>query len=276
MDCVKCSFRRAMPGSPFCAVCARGIETVLFAPKREAESVSRRPRHFTGRPARVARSRGSRSEGMLCNLRERERIRQKVSQHLRQIEFVRPKEFDKIRPDIRMIKERRPIDSIGWYDSEICRITLDDDAVKSLSILIRCDPKILGNVVRIHAIFHEALHSYLDDGYVAIDHRLIEHFIHHMMFYLLIDPKHSKELLPDLVGSFGRLSETGSYYRVFLAVHELQPENCRVKDADFGTYPQTWVLDSMSIVRRYHVRDFVDWDKLVFCRNGRIPQSLVE
>lgn len=212
----------------------------------------------------------------MCDLRERERIRRKVSQHLKQIEFVRPKEFNKIRPDIRMIKERRPIDSIGWYDSEARRITLDDDAVNSLSILIRCDPKILGNVIRIHAVFHEALHSYLGDGYFAIDHRLIEHFIHHMMFYLLIDPKHSRDLLPDLVGSFGRLSETGSYYRIFLAVHELQPEDCRVNDADFGAYPQTWVLDSMSVVRRYRVKDYSEWDRHVFCRGGRVIPSCRE
>lgn len=274
MDCVKCSYREAMADSPFCEVCSRGIDNIL-GPTHRADFLSHKPkRSFQRAPS--SGSAKSPPEGAFAHRKERERICRAISEQLEQIPVIRLAEFKRIRPDIRKITERYPFDGIGWYDSRTNKIDMNSDAVSLLSSVLACDPISLEHVIRLHAVFHKALHGYLSDDYDTIDHRLIEHYIHHMMFYLLIDPKHVRELFPSLFQTLRRLSEDGTYYRVFLAIHELQPEDCRVRDNDFAAYPPTWVIDSLSIVRRYRVKDFAEWDRFLFCRAGRSsqPQSL--
>jgi hypothetical protein len=196
-----------------------------------------------------------------------------ISEHLKQVLPIRLAEFKRIRPDIREIKERHPFDDVGWYDPKTYKINIDEGAVKALSSVLGCDPISLEPVINLHAVFHKGLHSYLGDDYFTIDHRLIEHFIHHMMFYLLFEPEHVQDIFPSIFDAFRGLSEDGTCYRVFLAVHELQPEDCRVRDRDFAVNTATWMIDSIDVVRRYRVKDFAEWDRFVFHRDDCSSQS---
>ncbi len=272
MDCVKCSYREAMDGSPFCEVCARGIDTIL-GPKHETEPPSHKPSHSNRRAVQSSRSAKSPPVGASADGGVRERMDWTISRHLEQVLPTHIVEFWRVRPDIRKIKERHPFDDVGWYDPKTHTINIDEGEVKALSSVLGCDPQSLTFVIKIHAMFHMALHSILGDDFFTIDHRLVEHIIHHMMFYLLIQPEYVEELFPSVLEAFGGLSETEAYYRMFLAVHELQPEGCRVRDRDFAVCTPTWVIDSIEIVRRYRVKDFAEWDRFVFHRDDCSSQS---
>ena len=266
---MKCSIRDEMAGSFFCEVCARGIDAALLAPKLIAESPSRKSKHPFRDRIRSSRKTKEPIQSGLISQEEMERIHKAFSENLEALPVTPHAKLVSVRSDIRRIMERYPFDDIGSYDANSGSIGIDSDAVNHLSSVLSCEATSLEHVVRLHAVFHKAFHSYLGNDYLTTDHRLIEQLIHHMMFYLLIDPKQAKVMFPSLFHTFRRLSENDAYYRLFIAVHELQPEDCRVNDCDFAVYPPTWVIYSLSIVRRYHIKDFDKWHDPVFGRNNQ-------
>lgn len=171
---MKCSIRDEMAGSFFCEVCARGIDAALLAPKLIAESPSHKSKRPFRERIRSSRKRREPIQSGLISQEEIERIHKAFSENLKTLPVTPRAKLVSVRSDIRRIMERYPFDNIGSYDADSGSIGIDSEAVNHLSSVLSCEATSLEHVVRLHAVFHKAFHSYLGNDYLTTDHRLVE------------------------------------------------------------------------------------------------------
>jgi len=155
-----------------------------------------------------------------------------------------------------------PFDELMTFDRTHGAVQLSDERLRQVAGLLDCIPENVEDVVRLHGTGHQIMWEYLRDDYRALEERLVEHYLHHLVFWLLFKPT----LLEESMGIKGAQAsfEGGSgHLNTFLALHELQPKDVRVRDRDFTRYPPTWVLASLRLMR-YGLRRYEDWYRRVF------------
>lgn len=289
-SCAKCDFREPEPGSPYCAVCKRGIESIYESSRgvaggRATLAGGRAPWSPPNSPTADARV-GSHPRPIVRVTRELVRVPgQGIASLLLDVLAAAldgapeppPEELAGGAPRNEELG-RNPtpvvIDDPIRYVGDLREVAIDEPSLVGLSDTTGINVAVLRYLLITHGRCHEAMRrSYeaqrvdIAPKYNDLDARIREHYSLLVMFYLLFGPDWVKGLLPVKYHRSLPSPDSHGFLRDFLALERFQSGPLRVDPRDFtAARPTASIEKGVYFPAHGIVIDFESWHRFVILR----------